>query len=308
MSAAIESTLSVRARTQHALLSYADLVAATGRRDELARRLRSRVWQNVLPGVIAPAAVDVDRALREAAAMLWLPDGGLSHYSAARRDDIWVPEHPDAWAAVPFEDGHRSRFGLQVVRTRHPTTQWSTDGFLRWTPAPRTIVDLAQCLDERALSAVLLSAVRKQKATAQEVDAAAAGLDGRAGLAVLHRVTSLWSPERESLLEDGLYDDVRSVLPAAEVERQYDVRDRSGRVLGRADVAAPGLRLAFEADGLLFHSTDAQIAADQRRDRAFLGIGWQTARFREGVATGRVLVRRDIELMVSARRQGLGAA
>lgn len=308
MSAAIERRLSAHARAQHGLLSDADLVAATRRKDELARRVRSRVWQTVLPGVIAPAAVAVDRPLVEAAAMLWLPEGGLSHFSAARREGIWVPEDPNAWAAVPFADGHRSRPGLQVVRTRHPTTRWSTDGFLRWTPPARTIVDLAQCLDERALNAVLLSAVRKQRATAQAVEAAAAGLHGRAGLAVLHRVTGLWTPQRESLLEDGLYDDIRSVLPASDVERQYDVRDRSGRLLGRADIAAPGLRLAFEADGLLFHSTDAQIAADQRRDRAFLGAGWQTARFREGAASDRPLVRRDIQLIVAARRQGLRAA
>jgi hypothetical protein len=308
MSAATESALAEVARRQRGLLCERDLVARTRRPDELRRRLRSGGWQIVLPGVITPAAVEVDRSLREAAAMLWLPQGGLSHYSAARRDEIWVPDDDRAWLAVPFEDGHRSRHGVEIVRTRHPVDRWTSDGFLRWTPAARTLVDLAQCLGERSLQAALLSAVRKQKTTAADVIAAAEGLDGRAGLGLLRKVTSLWTPERESLLEDGLFADVCSVVPIDEVERQCEVRDRSGRLLGRADVALPGLRMAFEADGLLFHSTDADIAADQRRDRSFLAIGWQTARFREGVATDRALVGHDVQQMVAARRRQLGAA
>ena len=308
MSTASERRLADLARVQDGLLSDADLWAVTRRADELRRRVRSHRWQLVLPGVIAPAAIPVSRSLREAAAMLWLPAGALSHFSAARQDDIWVPEDERAWATVPFADRHRSRRGVEIMRTRHVPARWTTNGFLRWTPAARTIVDLGMCLDERELSAALLSAVRKQKTTAAQVLAAAEGLDGRAGLSLVRRVAGLWAPERESLLEDGLYDDVCSVVPSAKVQRQHDVRDRSGQILGRADVAVPELRLVFEADGLMFHSTDAQIAADQRRDRSFLGIGWQTARFREGVAGDREMVRRDIRAMVEARRRQLSAA
>jgi very-short-patch-repair endonuclease len=132
-------------------------------------------------------------------------------------------------------------------------------------------------------------------------------LTGRAGLQQLSRVTALWTPERESLLEDALDGDVRAVTDL-QVERQYEVRDRRGVLLGRTDVAIPELRQAFEADGLLFHSTDAQIAADQQRDRRFMGAGWQTARFREGAFENRALVRRDVRAMVEARRTQLKVA
>jgi very-short-patch-repair endonuclease len=296
------------ARRQGGLLCARDLAGITGSTDEVRRRVRSRAWQEVLPGVIAPAAMAVDRDLLERAAMLWVPAGALSHFSAARRDGIWVPDNPRVWLTAPFEDGHRSRPRIEIVRTRHPSLPWRSDGVRRWTPAPRTIVDLAQCLDERDLHAVLLSAVRKERATAAEVLAAAAPLPGRAGLLVLRRVAELWTPERESLLEDSLHADVMSVAGDHRVERQYDVSDRAGALIGRADVAIPGLRLAFEADGLLFHSTDAQIAADQRRDRRFLAAGWQTARFREGPLSGRETVRRDLRDVIEARARHWPAA
>ncbi|MBK5307567.1 MAG: hypothetical protein JJD92_12830 [Frankiaceae bacterium] len=307
MSAAVERALAQRARGQGGVLHESDLVAASGRADELRRRLRSGTWQQVLPGVVAPAALDVTPSLVEAAAMLWAPTGWLSHHNAARREGIWVPDDDRVWLGVPFKAGHRSRAEIEVIRTRHLPTL-CTDGVLRWTPPARAIVDLAQLLDERTLSAVLLSAVRKEKASAADVAAAAEPLGGRAGLAMLSRVVGLWTPERESLLEDGLHADVTHAADGLVVERQYDVRDRSGRLLGRADVAIPEVRLAFEADGLLFHSTDAQIAADQRRDRQFMGTGWQTARFREGSFEDRALVRRDIAAIVDARRRQLGAA
>ena len=296
------------ARRNGSLLCAHDLLRHTGRDGEVRRRVRSGGWQEVLPGVIAPAAVTVDRDLLERAAMLWVPAGALSHFSAARRDGLWVPNDPRVWLTTPFEDGHRSRPGVEIVRTRHPSLPWRSDDVRRWTPAPRTIVDLAQCLGERDLNAVLLSAVRKERATAAAVLAAAAPLPGRAGLLVLRRVAELWTPERESMLEDSLHGDVVSVAAGYEIRRQYDVRDRAGQLLGRADVALPGLCLAFEADGLLFHSTDAQIAADQRRDRRFLGAGWQTARFREGPLTDRELVRRDLRDVIQARARQWPAA
>lgn len=307
MSFAVERNVVAHARARAGLIKVEDLVALTGNRKERVRRLRSGAWQEILPGVLGPAVLDRELPLVECAALLWIPTGALSHFSAARLDGIWVPDDPRAWVAAPFEDGHRSRPGVEVVRTRHMPVALRFDGQLRWIPAARTVVDLAQCLGERELSAVLLSAVRKEKATAAQVRAAAEPLAGRAGLELLARVTSLWTPERESLLEDALYGDAASVCDE-KLERQFEVRNRAGRLVGRADVAVPELRLAFEADGLLFHSTDEQIAADQRRDRSFMAADWQTVRFREAALADRSLVRRDLRDILAARGRQFRAA
>ena len=307
MSAELERRLLLHARTQSGLLHERDLVRISPRADEYLRRLRSGLWHEVLPGVLAPLLLDADRDIIEAAAMLWARAGWLSHHSAARREGLWVPDDDRVRIGVPFKDGHRSRPELAVVRSRH-APELRTDGFFRWSPPARTVVDLAQLLDERALSAVLLSAVRTGKATAAEVAATAEPLACRRGIARLTRVVSLWTPERESLLEDQLHADVLSVAQGHVVTRQFVVRDQSGRQLGRTDVAIEELRLAFEADGLLFHSTDAQIASDQLRDRRFMGAGWQTARFREAALGDRTVVRRDLAAIIAVRRRQLFAA
>ena len=39
-----------------------------------------------------PATVEVTDEVVESAVMLWDPRSLLSHYSAARRDGIWVPD------------------------------------------------------------------------------------------------------------------------------------------------------------------------------------------------------------------------
>jgi very-short-patch-repair endonuclease len=307
MPAELERKLLLQARTQSGLLHERDLVRISGRADEFRRRIRSGLWQEVLPDVLAPLLLEIDREVIEAAAMLWAETGWLSHHSAARREGIWVPDDDRVRLGVPFKDGHRSRPEVAVVRTRH-VPELQRDGIYRWSPPARTVVDLAQLLDERTLSAVLLSAVRKEKATAAEVAAAAEPLAGRRGLARLTRVVSLWTPERESLLEDQLHADVLDVAQGLEVRRQFVVRNRAGAQLGRADVAIEELQLAFEADGLLFHSTDAQIAADQRRDRQFMTAAWQTARFREAALDDRAIVRRDLAAIIDARRKQLRVA
>jgi len=293
--------LAARALGQGGLLTALDVAGLAGGDVNLRREVRAGRWRLVLPGVVVAAGTPVDRELLTRAAVLWLPPyGALSHASAARCWGIHVPNDAGVWETVPWEAPQRSRLGVTVVRTRHLPARWRTGRELGWTPADRTIVDLAQVLRARELDAALLSAVRRGVSSAVEVDPAAMGLHGRAGLQLLRRTTSRWTAERELQLEDLLDADVRSVY-SGEVKRQVTVPDAAGRPVARLDIAAPELRLAFEADGLLFHSTDAQLAADQRRDRALLARGWTVVRFREGPLDDRSAVRADFAAIVARR-------
>ena len=301
MSRAHERALAALAHEQHGLLTAADLSRVTGRPDELRRRLRGGAWQQVLPGVVVPAAVQVSRDLLASAAVLWAPDGVLSHHEAARREGIWVPEPGRLRIAVPFASPKRSVARVEVVRTRHLPEDVRTDGFHRWTAPARTVVDLGMVLTRRQLEAVLLAAVRRGGCTAAEVEAAAAELPGRAGLADVRAVTALWAPERESLLEDGLVADLTAAVPEP-VVRQHKVFDARGRLVARVDAAIVELRIAFEADGLFYHSTTEQIASDQQRDRELLRLGWLVVRYREEALADHAAVRREVAALVARRR------
>lgn len=303
----VTKALMARARQQHGLLDAADVTAVDSGRT-VGDLVRSGIWQQVLPGVVAPAGVEVTRELLEAAGMLWIPRSMLSHESAARRHGFWVPDNEHACLTTPYADTRRSRGLVQISRTRSYPKLQLRSGLIRYALADRTVVDLAERLTRRQLEAVLLSAIRRGCTTADEVRLVAAELNRRPSVRLVMDVVALWTAERESLLEDRLHDDVCYVVPAHEVVRQLVVANRDGSELARLDVAVPRLKLAFEADGLLFHSTDAQIAADQSRDRSMFTRGWHTTRFREGVLDDRAAVRREIREIVDRRTRGWGAA
>lgn len=307
MKRSVHHALVARASAQHGLLSAHDVRALAGGRGA-AELVASGWWRRALPGVLAPASVANSPALLEAAAMLWEPRSVLSHSSAARRNGFWVPADDQVWVTVEFAAAKRPVAGLRLVRTRRFDLRYQCDGLHRWTHPDRTLVDLSMVLTRLQLEASLLSAVRAGVATAAQVAEAAAALRTRPGVSTLLAVTALWLPERESLLEDRLDGLVRAAAPDERVERQYPLGGRHGAGHDRVDVAIPELRLAFEADGLLFHSTDQQLAADQARDRRLLTRGWQTVRFREGSLDDAPAVRRELSAIVLRRRQDLRAA
>lgn len=295
--------LAALARQQGGVLTAGDLTSVTGRRDELVRRTRSGVWREIVPGTVVPAAMPPDRRMLAAALCLGVPRSVLSHHDAAQEVGIWVPASDQVWVTVPFESPLRDVPGVRLVRSRAFPDEFVRRSALRVTTPSRTLVDLGMVLTRRQLEAVLLSAVRQGVLTVAEVTAHADRLRGRRGVAMVRAVTELWSPERESLLEDLLFGDVRAVTSGA--VRQLRVARPDGRTAARADVALPELLLRFEADGLHFHSSDAQIAADQAQDRLLLTLGWQTVRFREGVLNDRAAVRKEIAAVVDRRRHDL---
>jgi hypothetical protein len=281
------------------LLTRKDAEEVLERRDALEFLVAGHLWNEVLPNVLAPAAAQPDL---ECAAMLWDQACILSHCSAARHHGIWVPDCDQVHVCLSFKNGHREAEGLTIHRSRHFDRCWVGDSFRRWTYPGRTLVDLSQKLSRAQLEASLLSGVRAKVVSAADVVEAAKGLHTRPGVTTLLEIAGLWTPERETLLEDRLYGDVCSVVDPSTVSRQLVVPKPDGSVGARIDVAIEELRLAFEGDGLFWHSTDAQIAKDQSRDRWMLTQGWQTVRFREGVLDDRSGVRRDVRQIVDRRR------
>lgn len=133
----------------------------------------------------AAAARDVDTNLIESAAMLWVGRSMPSHFSAARREGLWAPDSDVAWLSTNFGSRERSQPGLRVYPSRQLPGAFRSDGFHRWTPEDRTIVDLAGEFPRRHLEAVLLSAIRLGRTTAAQVKATACHLRGRRGVAMV---------------------------------------------------------------------------------------------------------------------------
>lgn len=82
----------------------------------------------------------------------------------------------------------------------------------------------------------------------------------------------------ESPLEQAFWNEHRRLwLPglAGNLTLQYEVLDGQYRL----DFAVPQVRLAVEIDGKRWHSTPAQLAADERRQQHLERLGWTFVRW-----------------------------
>jgi very-short-patch-repair endonuclease len=275
-----DQVLAGYAQRHNGLFTFAVAEAAGFSSATIRRRLVRGTWSEPCPGVFAAAVMPLGRGVRERAAALWLGDlMCLSHQSAAVRWGIPVPDDDRAWITVPARlrvpDGLG---GIEVLRSRHFPPCFEHDDGLRSTYPARTIVDLAQVLDRRALTEAAEHAVRRRLCTVEQIDETAAALRGRAGLALLRKVVTELRPEFESHLEEVLDGGLRAAAVAG-FRPQFEIRAVNGDVVARCDFADPLARLDVETDGFAYHASRVQQQADDRRDRRLLRMGWHTVRF-----------------------------
>jgi very-short-patch-repair endonuclease len=199
----------------------------------------------------------------------------LSHRSAG-----WIYELVETFPCVEVTTSdRRSRrtLTLTVYRSMYVERR-GRRGFMVTTP-PRTLTDLASCLDEGALERSLDRALNRGLTTADRL----AGYlreprnRNRPGTAALREMVALRIGARpiESDLETLLFRLLRKhgvPLPVP----QFEVRTRRG--LRRIDFAYVEQRVAIELDGWSVHGTKTAFEADHVRDAELRAIGWQVLR------------------------------
>jgi len=197
----------------------------------------------------------------------------LSHVSAAALWEIGTEWREQIEVSVPTRGGRR-RAGLIVHRraallandvTRH-------DGIPVTTPTC-TLVDLAARLGRERLERAIREADKRDLIDPDALRTALDDMHGRRGVAAL----------RDTL------DHRTLVLTDSELERRFlPIARRAGLpppqtqciVNGfRVDFYWPELGLVVETDGLRYHRTPAQQAADRVRDQAHTASGLTPLRF-----------------------------
>ncbi|MGY1822479.1 DUF559 domain-containing protein [Geodermatophilus sp. SYSU D00079] len=224
-----------------------------------------------------------------AAVLLTAPPGAVaSHRTAAalwgleipledrddRRVDLTVPTTA---RVVSRRDRrvHRIALGIEDVARR---------GAVPVTSPARTWRDLAGVLEPAALLAVtdqLLDGTCSRADLARQL---ARRPRGR-GSARARDTLPVADPRAESPMESVL----RWLLHAARLpapDLQYVVRDASGTVLGRADLAWPEQRVIVEFDGDGHRERDVFVH-DLRRQNRLVAAGWTVLRFTSADVLGR---------------------
>jgi very-short-patch-repair endonuclease len=273
-------------------------------RQQVATRLADGTWQVVWPGTYAdggfvldpvqrafgavlgtggppPAPADLDAPTRplaiacaRTAARVWgLPliddddpaTGGRDgvHHDVAVRQHLGDLEH---WGQ------HLHRHELQLTRAEVTRT-----GHGLWlTTVPRTLLDLTGCVSHEALVCAIDHGLH---AGLVDLGALQAVADARGGLpwaARFRRAVQAADGRAESPAETLARLLLAPHLP--DLRPQVRLRDRSGRVLARFDLADETLRLAVECDGRRGHAGELMVAKDRRRDGITADHGWVTER------------------------------
>jgi len=289
---------------QHGIATLADALRAGMTPSQIRHRVRSQRWEQVGRGVVRLSGSRVTPHQRIMAAVLAGPPGTVaSHLTAA-----WlfggVQHLSSVHVTVPRAASAR-RVGAVVHRADLSSGDRTSMANVPCTSGARTALDCAQVLSSTALSAVVDALIFDGFTSADRIHRALA-LDkapGRPGEGRLKEVLRLWSDP----IAPGSPAEIRLLRRLAQWDlpmpvTQHPVRDVTGKLLGKVDVAWPAVRVGLEYDGVKWHGP-SRIERDEDRQAALEAAGWRLERVdRTDAAAGLDRLRRRlVPLLLPAR-------
>ncbi|MGH2994383.1 MAG: type IV toxin-antitoxin system AbiEi family antitoxin [Solirubrobacterales bacterium] len=201
------------------------------------------------------------------------PDAVLSHRTAARLWGIRVPQPAAIEISVPIGRRPRSRGIVAHRRVRLGSDEITTRHGIPVTRPVRTLIDIATCTSRETLEAAVNDADKLQLTNPEALRRALDQRPREPGTAILR----------------DLLDSYTFALTDSSLERRFlPIARRAGLPLPptqqhldgfRVDFYWPDLGLVVETDGLRYHRTAAEQAADRRRDQAHAAAGRVPLRF-----------------------------
>jgi very-short-patch-repair endonuclease len=277
-----DAACAATAATQGGLISRRQARAAGLSSSQIRKRLDSRRWELVLPGIYRIRGAPASSESELWTAVLWAAERcAVSFGAAARRHGFQGYE--DASVEISVARNIRNHgLPFRVHRCdHHLLEQVVLLGRMPVTSIPRTLMDLAGRREWRAEKA-LDQMLRERRATLGEIWLLydLEWTRGRRGIAILKSWLLQRSPHlapTDSALEERLW---RLIGRAADIPlpvTQHQVATSGGMI--RFDFAYPELLLAIEADSYAWHGDREAFDRDRRRDAEVAAMGWLVLRF-----------------------------
>lgn len=258
------------ATAQHGVVTRTQLLAAGVSSDGIKHRISTGRLHQMHRGVYAVAYLPRGNpfAAAIAAVLACGPEAVVSHRSAAALWEIGPPPEGPVEVSAPGKHHHpairhhRARIDPRQITARHR---------IPVTTLPRTLLDLAAVVDERALTRAFNDAQILHRLPVSQVERLVDGNGGRAGVRLLVRVLDQrQSPTRSAFEDDFVAFVKRHGLPSPEINQLvagYEV-----------DMLWPQERLVAELDGRRFHTTVAAFERDRKRDADLTAAGYRVLR------------------------------
>lgn len=266
------------ARRQHGVVVRRQLVELGLGKEAILHRVRSGRLHAIWPGVYAVGRPEVTQPGVWMAAVLSCGRGALlSHTSAAELWGIRPPSKGWPEVSIPANRSIGRRDRMRIHRRAALDAASATRRLAIPVTSPAlTLVDLAPRLTQSQLERAVNEADRLELLDPESLREDLASVGRRHGIAVLRRLLD----SRTFLLTDSELE--RRFLPLAR-SAGLPLPQTGARVSGyKVDFFWPNLGLVVETDGLRYHRTPAQQAADRRRDQAHTARGLTPLRFTHG--------------------------
>jgi very-short-patch-repair endonuclease len=261
----------------------------------IATAVRTGRWQEPVRGIVVPHSGGLTQRERWLVALGYAgPDAALSHHSALR---LWGARAEELGAAyrvagvlgdyrAPDEGGmvevtrvhgqHMSSHAFVVVHQSRRHLQVVELSGLRSTGAARAAVDVALTARRRADVDHVISDVLQKGLTTVEELAEEVRLVGRTATTWLRSAVTDASRGMRSVGESELR---RVVVAAGLPEPEWNAPIETPAGTFHVDALWRSRRVAAEADGLAYHLSARDWAADLRRQNAIHGVGVVLLRF-----------------------------
>ncbi|TDW88250.1 hypothetical protein EV137_6344 [Kribbella pratensis] len=282
--------LAVLIHEQHRVVARAQLSAAGVSDVEVRRRLRSRRWQTIHPGVYVTHTGPVGYDEQLVAALLYAgPEAAWSHYTAAEQFGLIRPDdRRPVYVTIPWRRRVRARPNVVITRDAHWEERLAAVRPPRSRPAEAVleIVGISRSLD--AAAAVVAEACQSGRVRPDQILAALAGRRLRYG-AALRPILADVAQGTHSLLELRYLRDVERAHGLPSGQRQRAVDDEF------TDVAYVLYELVVELDGRFHFAPDQRwrdLDRDNRaalRSETTLRYGWLDVTSRPCAAAVQVL-------------------
>ncbi|MGH2807377.1 MAG: type IV toxin-antitoxin system AbiEi family antitoxin domain-containing protein [Actinomycetota bacterium] len=235
----------------------------------------------VHPGVYRVAGVPVTWEQRLLAACFWAGRDGAASFRAAGK--LWefdaVPVGFVEISATRKLDDRR----VHVHRLNLAAHEVTRRRGIPVTDPTRTLLDLGAVLPINDLEAALESALRKKLTRLplllERFDSWTR--PGRRGAGKWRRLLEIRDPGQPptaSYLET-LMSQLAREYDLGELQRQYVVRDATGRFVARLDFALPEIRFGIETNGGDPHLGRKPWEGDQQRGNNFILVDWDVLNF-----------------------------
>jgi hypothetical protein len=268
------------AERQHGVVSLPQLKRLGLGTDAVGKRVAAGRLTRIHRGVYAVGHSRLTkRAYWMAAVLAYGAEARLSYRSAAALHGIRPDNRAKADVTVPSRSA-RSRPGIDVHASMTLTEADVTkiDG-IPCTTLARTLLDLAEVVDERAVERAVNQADVLRIFDLRAVEDALSRASGRRGAPVLKRVLSEY--EGPTLTDRELEERFLALCRSASVPRpavnEWITLD--GGIAYKADFLWRAERLIVETDGWGSHGTRKAFENDRRRDRRLSVAGLTVVRF-----------------------------